>query len=597
MQVSEILRLLPESLEWMVLFNLSAIRELTDEHTIKAMYHLPMETDLAPYSHVVLSSGGRFLALKDELKLVEAVSGKQLSGYRTPCSLFNRFSHRLALVRVDEADSLGLGEQSPYSPVLLHIKIEEGYGKAQAIFDCEPSFEHYELLRAVGVKFVGGETKEGYYLAHFQNRLPIHIHAGILSHFSRTAHCNVFFLQHGNIDSSLENGLLQASQVRVNWSKQQCWQALAKIATSACQQSLSMTCQPPAPEKPFPYGDLVPLGFVLKALNDAVIQGEANPEVLTAQQQLRAFLLSRQEDKLWAFHTQRLVTATDSSLVLLGLNEPDSVEALLRFADGKGGYYPQLWSESTEPGKMLIDSSCRHWCQADYATTCLVNWLRTQAGLESKTPIEYLAARFEERSGLYFANPYLVDWVLAEAIRKDETAAPLRERLLKEVIASLNEDFSFGQYDVAFSTALGILTLKALGVSDRTIRILQLRLLELIADSPCIAIPFYSTLSLDEELSSQEKIALQFNETWTRRKDGQKQIRTIEGQLHSISLYLDTYQMITTAVFALALSQKSNLTQKEVVWLNRNDECHPRYQCRSHCEYIAKFALPAFLKL
>ena len=102
----------------------------------------------------------------------------------------------MQLVPVDESHCLGLGEQPPFSPVILHLKIEDDLGKATAIFDREPCFEHYELLRAVGVKFVGGEVKDDYYLAGFQNRLPVHIHAGILSHFSRTAHCNVFFFQH-----------------------------------------------------------------------------------------------------------------------------------------------------------------------------------------------------------------------------------------------------------------------------------------------------------------------------------------------------------------------------------------------------------------
>ncbi|MEO1378506.1 MAG: hypothetical protein AAFW70_30445, partial [Cyanobacteria bacterium J06635_10] len=517
MLVSEILRFLPESLDWMVLFNLSAVGNLTDETIIKAMYHLPEEIDLEPYSHVVLTSAGRFLAFRDQPKLIDAISLQELSEKKTS-SLANRFQKRLELVSVDEADCLGLGEQSPYSPVILHLRIENSLGKATAIFDREPSFEHYELLRAVGVKFVGGEVKDDYYLARYQNRLPVHIHAGILSHFSRTAHCNIFFFQHGNIDTPLENGLIQASQVRINWRKQQSWQSLAKLATSACEKSLSMTCQPPAPQKPFAYGDLVPLGFVLKALNEAV-KTEDNSQLRAAKQQLQEFLLNRQEDNLWAFHTQRLITSTDSSLVLLGFNKAESVEALEKFADGKGGYYPQLWSATKEPGKMLVDDSCRHWCQPDYGTTCLVRWLRNSVGKISKTSLEYLAAGFERRAGLYFANPYLVDWMLAEAIREDENAATLRERLLGEIIASMNPDFSFGKYDVAFSTALGILTLVALGVSDRTICAAQLRLLELISDKSSPTIPFYSTLCHDTELNSQEKIALQLNETLTRAKD------------------------------------------------------------------------------
>lgn len=601
MLVSEILRLLPESLEWMVLFNLSAIGKLTDANTIRAMYHLPPETPLEPYSHVVLTSQGRFLAAQNGLKLVEAESGEIWDGDRTPASLANRYSQRLSLVPVDAADCLGLAEEQPFPPVLLHLRLEGDCGQAQAIFEREPCFDHYELLQAVGVKFLGGEEKEDYYLARFQNRLPIHIHAGILSHFSRTAHCNIFFFRHGNIDAFIESGLLQASQVRVAWSKQRCFTGLAKLAVTACQKSLSMTCQPPAPEKPFPYGDLVPLGFVLRSLNQALQEGDAPPELVAAQQQLQSHLLGQRQGELWAFHSHRLITATDSALVLLGLHEPASVEALEQFADGQGGYYPQLWSEAEEPGRMVVDDSCRHWCQSDYATTCLVRWLRREVGLIEKTPIEYLIDGFEQRSGLYFANPYLVDWVLAEAIRKDGQAAPLRDRLLNEVMASLNSDYSFGQYDVALSTALGILTLGALGVSDRTIRAVQLRLMELLNYPPqkTPAIPFYSSLKASETAPEHSQAAV-LNEFFNRSQSSQKQIRTIAGQLHGISLYLDTYQMISTALIALALAQScdatNDATKRKLNWQTDMDECHPRYRCRDHSEYIAKFALPPYLK-
>lgn len=594
MQISEILKLLPASLEWMVLFNLSAIISLADADTVRAMYHLPPTAALSPYSHVVLTSDGRFLASRSGNKLVEAETGEIWDIDRTPHSLSDRFVQRLALVAVDEADCLGLAESAPFSPVLLHLRLKGDCGKAVGIFDREPSFDHYELLQAVGVKFLGGEQQAEYYVAHFQNRLPIHIHAGILSHFSRTAHCNVFFFRHGNIDASLEAGLLQAAQVRVQWAEQRSLAGLARLATTACGRSLSMTCQPPAPAPSFPYGDLVPLGFVLRALRQTAKNAPA--ECDAAHTQLQAHVLDQQEDQLWAFHNQRLITATDSSLVLLGLQEPASVEALEQFADGQGGYYPQLWAESAEPGKMVIDESCRHWCQSDYATTCLVRGLRREAGLSETTSIDYLTANFEHRSGLFFTNPYLVDWMLAEAVRDDPQGQGLRDQLHTEVMASLNVDYSFGLYDEALSTALGLLTLSALGVNDRTIRVLQLRLMELInypiQKTP--AMPFYSTLRVDEQVPEAAQGMVQLNEFFNRSQSGQKQLRTISGQLHSISFYLDTYQMITTSLFALALAQPCDAT------VQRSDveaaPCHPRYRCNTHSEYIAKFALPPYLK-
>lgn len=613
MLVSEILHTLPASLEWMVLFNLCAIRELADDAITREMYHLPEGTDLDPYSHVVLTSLGRFLAPHDESKLIEPLSGTGWSRKQIKTSLHDRFSSQLSLFPVDEADCLGLGEKPPFSPVLLHIKIKAGYGEARAIFEREPSREHYELLRAVGVKFLGGESKESYYLAQFQNRLPIHIHAGILSHFSRTAHCNLFFLQHGNIDPSLEAGLMKASEDRVTWARNRSFQALAKLTEEACQQPMAMTCQPPPPAKPFPYGDLVPLGFVLKALNAAEILSDhaessssgnkaTNPEttILEARQTLSQFLLSKRQGNLWAFHTHRLITSTDSALVLQGFNDLEAIDALELFADGQGGYYPQLWSTDKQPGKMVFDESCRHWCQPDYATTCLVRALRQEADLETKTPTDYLAAGFENRSGLYFANPYLVDWVLARAINKDESAAQLRQKLLTEILASMNEDYSFGVYDVAMSTALAILSMATLEFRSRTMRSAQLRLLEFM-DSNSLwpaAIPFYSTLRIDHEIPSQTLLGLLASQTFAAdtASDRQKQIKQVQGQYHSISLYVDTHQMITTVLAVLALSEHCSLAKQDLDLSDcRNLKTPSRYQCCNQSEYIANFALPPYL--
>lgn len=617
MLVSEILRALPASLEWMVLFNLRAIRDLADEGTTREMYHLPKGIDLEPYSHVVLTNHGRFLAVQNQLKLIEPVSGKSWSSEEIKTSLAERFSPQLELFKPDEADCLGLGEKSPFSPVLLHIKIQSGYGEAQAIFERSPSVEHYELLRAVGVKFLGGEAKGSYYLAQFQNRLPIHIHAGILSHFSRTAHCNLFFLQHGNIDPLLETGLMKASEDRVTWARNRGSQALVKLAQEACQQSMAMTCQPPPPGKPFPYGDLVPLGFVLKALNAGATMLSAQAKssdlspsgnkttssevgILEAHQVLSQFLLSKRQDNLWAFHANRLITSTDSVLVLQGFNDPEAVEALELFADGQGGYYPQLWSAEKQPGKMVFDESCRHWCQSDYATTCLVRALRQEAGLETKTPTDYLAAGFENRSGLYFANPYLVDFALACAISKDSSAAQMRQKLLAEILTSMNEDYSFGVYDVAMSTALAILSMAALGFRGRTMRMAQLRLLELMDSHGFCpkAIPFYSTLSIGSEIPSLSLLELVINQSFAfnEASDRQKQIRQVQGQYHSIHLYIDTHQMIATSLAVLALSEKCLPEQRDLDFSDRRlQETHPRYQCRNHSEYIARFALPPYL--
>ena len=611
MEVTDILRTLPASLEWMVLFKLSALRKLTDESTIKAMFHLPLLTELSGYSHVILANTGRFLACEERSRLVESFSGRGWSRERIRHSLWDRFQEQLSLFSVNEADCVGLGESAPHPPVLLHIKIQDGVGQAQATFAQAPSQQHYELLQAIGVQFLGGTQQGNTYLAQFQNFLPTHIHAGILSHFSRTAHCNLFFLRHGNIDTDLEEGLLKAAKARITWAKEQSCKALAQLSNHACEQSLAMTCQPPLPEPPFPYGDLVPLGFAAKALRHTKKSSPSqtpNDTILTACQTLESFLLSQRRYNLWAFHRDRLITATDSALVLQGLSQLDlldSIEALEQFADGNGGYYPQLWSTENQPNRMVFDEQCCHWCQPDFATTCAIAALRKASGLTPKTSIHYLAARIDHRSGLYFANPYLVDWFVACALPKDISAAPLRQQLLTEILASINSDYSFGQYDIALSTALAILCLTELGWRDRTIQLSQLTLLNYGDEQGLYSTstPFYSSLRVDQTLSSKEITLRLIQESMAVKasSSAHKQIRKVCDEYHAISLYEDTHSLITTAVVTLALSDiqiEHNPNEEGGDALKKwGDErisidVHPRYQCCDPCDYIVNFALP-----
>ena len=276
------------------------------------------------------------------------------------------------------------------------------WGLANALFHRAPTTRHYELLRAVGVEYLGGHTSGKHFVASFRNYLPAHLHAGSLSGFSRTGLCNEFFFRHGEIDAELEAGLSQASGDRIVAARRRSVATLQQLGARACSEPLALICHPPPPGEPFAYGDLVPLGFLLRALKNDTSGGAA---------QLRERIAKAQISGLWPFHTGRLRTCTDSALILQGYSSSESVSLLEEFADGHGRiYFPQLWSSERESGKMLDCPETRHWCQADFATTCLVRALRDETKLPSLTSFAYLEERFDSRGGLYFANPYIVDW-------------------------------------------------------------------------------------------------------------------------------------------------------------------------------------------
>lgn len=568
MQTTDILNALPASLQWMVLFRLRAIRTLASEERIKRMYFLDERVDLQPYSHVILSSSGRFLA-PDQGTQLQLVDRNQIHPWsHTGPTLSSQFKQQLEIFPPDEADCLGFGFEPPLPPVLLHLKVIDRIGHAQAVFRREPSQASYELLKAVGVEYRGGYPRGDSFVASFLNRLNDHIDSAASAQFTRTANCNRFFLKHGEIDPELETGLIMALRGRIASGQRRASAAAAGLGVRACREPLAMTCQPPPPGEPFPYGDLVPLGFLLSAL-----QQTHDEDAAPARDALRQKLQDACRGGLWAFHTGRLLTSTDSVLIRQAFSDGDGIDALEQFSDGNGAYYPQLWAETRQPGRMVITDENRHWCQPDFATTCLVRGLRTAAGLPALTPLHYLETHFENRSGLYFANPYLVDWALAQAIRDDPEAAELRSRLLDEVLSSRNADYSFGTRDTALSTSLAILTLAMLGYRGRSLCLSQLRLLDFMGSDGVWpeSTPFYSTFR-------------------TRRGTvDSPQTIDCDGVRLELSLYRDTHRIIGSALALMALGE-AGCPERNDTGSRTRVEAHPRYRCARGEEYIAGFA-------
>jgi hypothetical protein len=585
MLVSDITKLLPASLEYMVLFNLEKLKHLFDEATIHHMFFLHESTPLDHISHVILTSEGTRLAPQDGPGLIDPEDGSLCTLPEDEPALFDRYQTKFKQFPLDEADCLGVGELAPYFPSgLLFLKIDANIGEASALFSQKPSQTHYELLYAVGVKFLSGENRNGDYLARFTVDLNKHILAGVLSDFSKTGYCNAFFLQHGTIGPTLQAGLTEAASQRIGRARELGIKSAEHLGGLALREPVAMMCQPPPPKQPFPFGDLVPLGLLLRCLNIT----SRSPKT-GVRPELEQHLLNNRQGKLWPFQSGDIATSTDSALILLGIKNPEAVEALEIFSDGNEGYYPQLWSERGDSGKMAAGDFNRHWCQPDIATTYLVRALRRDAGLPELTSTDYLKATSYTRSGLYFANPYLVDWALAMALRFDGslTAQELRENLLEEILGSLKEDHTFGQYDIPLSTAFAILALAALGYRKRALLLSQLRLSELMDPDGTWpkSTPFYSTFKLPDFpaiFTSQEDEPI----------DPSDQIVQINGRYFAISYYIDQHKFISTAAATLALSEESS-SENDIQ--NRMLDTHPRYLCQSHAEYIKNFALPPYL--
>jgi hypothetical protein len=206
-----------------------------------------------------------------------------------------------------------------------------------------------------------------------------------------------------------------------------------------------------------------------------------------------------------------------------------------------------------------------------------------------RSGVEYFARGYESRSGLYFANPYMVDWTLAQALQRDTSATVLRERLATDILASSNEDGSFGRYDVAMSTALATLALSSLGVGGDPVRRARLRLADLMMPDGCWppGTPFYSSITIPgERLPGGTLARLMLGE---RRG----QLAWLGGEVQAVSLYSDGHRMISSALAVLSPTQPGPPVERDALPVQRQ-ACHPRYRCEDHMEYIAGYALPPY---
>lgn len=566
---------LPGSLAWAVLFRTRALRALIAAEQFAPMFGLPADANAAGSLCIALTSAGACLALAEE--------GPWLWPSGAPprdagAGVADRFAERLALLAPSEnADCLAFGRLPGRPPVVMALAVADGVATAEALFEEQPPQDDYDLLAAVGVRALGGEPRRGHWCARFANRLGDHLHSGMLAGFARTANCKHFFLNHGHIDETLKTGLLEAAAARVADGLNRATATAIGLALAARRAELAMTCLPPAPQPSYPFGDLVPLGLLAHALRG--VAGHA-PAAEAAAILARRHLERHRVGDLWPFHRGRLPTATDSALILLGRDDAGAIDALERFADGAGGYLPQLSNAAGDGSHMAEDATLRHWCQPDLGTTCLVRALRHSAGLDPRTPLELLEARFDSRAALFFANPYLVDWAFALAIAEDAAAGGLRDRLLREILAGANDDGSFGRFDRPLSTALAILALAALGCRGRPIRVAQLCLLEALepqGHGPATT-PFYSSRRLPAEATAGAV-----------RGRG---LFAVGGEWHALTLYEDTHRMVLGAFALLALQAPCDAREPVPAV---ETAPHPRYLAATAARYVEGFALPPYL--
>lgn len=588
MMLDQVLQQLPGELDWMVVFDRDRLSRWSDAAEQRAMFHLPDDTSLDAVSAVVLSSVGKSL-LRDgvlDWLIADAPAVSQ--------SLAERYQPVLAPLTLDAAHCIGVGKLPGMPTVAMRVVIgDDGFGDGEAVFAESPSRDGYGWLKGAGVDWLGTEAlPSGGYRVRFRNHLPTHLRNGVLAGYSRTQHCNRFFLQHGRLDAPLAAGLQLAARARLSDGLPQIRERLCNAVSAVCASGVAMQTRPPPGEAPGAMGDLVPLGLALAALRTAG-DGAA---VQTARAAAERALAAGQQDALWPFQSGGLVTATDSALVLQGVDSAESLRALEWFRyTADGGYVPQLWGPVRTARRMAWAADVALWCQPDLGTSALISGLHLRAGQPPSLRAESLAAGWAQRGALYFANPYLLDWAIGTALAgaPGDAAADCRRRLAAELLASQRDDHSFGGYDRPLSTALAIVTLHRLGWRGDALRLAQLQLLDALltpTTATVAATPFYSALRRPTDTDCTPAQAF-----WRALADRHDNRAVIADERYDLTFYEDIAGLVETAFAWQAMACDADAPTPAIMTADVGTVMHPRYACISPSAYVAEHALAPYV--
>jgi hypothetical protein len=155
----------------------------------------------------------------------------------------------------------------------------------------------------------------------------------------------------------------------------------------------------------------------------------------------------------------------------------------------------------------------------------------------------------------------------------------LQAKLKGELLNSLNEDYSFGQFDKVLSSAFGVLALLELGYEGNVISALQLHIINhYYQEKNGKNIPFYSSLINDEKKTEGRTVK-------------------VNDFVLDLSLHEDSHDMIYVSIVAMALNHEvlpENLKENTLEFIE--NEAHGRYTCSTIQNYVEQFALKPYLR-
>ncbi|MFX1293743.1 MAG: hypothetical protein ACFFD2_02620 [Promethearchaeota archaeon] len=529
----ESFKYLPATVTGFTYFNLITLRNYYNETILKSMYFLNENFNLTLVNALILSSNGTYIIYENGsvLNYDDSVFVSQLEN-----SIYGKIYSKVSLFygnnrRIDVLGYINDSRTKIKGDSFLSVNIENGLGNGIAVFEEPISTYRYELLEAVGVKYLKMEQVLNYYYVYYTNTISVHIDSGIMNNFTSTQHCVNFFLYGGILNELLETSLRR--KIRLYASN-----AATKGINYVYQdvESRTLTDSPiivtnMSSNVTFWKGNIAPYGLVLRVLKD----------YKKNYTKLENYLVQSQTDNLWPYHSGYISTSIDSSLVFEGILNQTSINLTKTFMKNSGGFLGQL-NDTDSPYSMNSTPQVEFWCQEDYGTTAACYYFLDQITEANQTTLAYLKDHFDDRSSLWIANPYFIDYLTARAIYNQSGTEELCINLTKNILSQRILNGTWGSFDTALSTAFAILALEALNYSGYEVDYARykLTLMQNPDGSWNSSNIFYWALYLGENSSSSENLY-------------------VNGNYYEYFLCEDRDPIITTSVVLLALENNSRL--------------------------------------
>ncbi|MHA1378169.1 MAG: hypothetical protein ACTSRG_07285 [Candidatus Helarchaeota archaeon] len=538
------LQFLPSSIKSITYFNIEKMRNFISDNTIRRMYFLPEFVNLDEIKSLIIFDSWNctaedlpYFLLKDGRVVKDGITLEK----KWP-SLFTKILFELQIIIIPtELDVFGYIEknnQKPRNNVFLFLTIDnngmaEGYG----VFKNLPNTQNYPILSAVGITFKGISNFLGRNYVHFRNYIYMHTEdSGNLTNFTRTGFCPEFFAQEGEIEGDLELSLRNVTRMRAMDAAEK---GIQYINNDIILRNLSSD---------FPIliknmtsgtnkrsGNIAPYGSILKVLE---IYNSTNSTYNASTYKLKEWLINTQNHDLWGFHEGYIATSLDSSLVFEGLTNDTAINATQIFRTGTGGFIAQLNDSRYPYYSMDVIEENNFWMNEDFGTTAYCYYFLNSINKKNITTLNFLINNYENRSSMWIANPYYIDYITAKALFNQTGASNLIQDLINKTLINRNSDGTWGNFDKVLSTSFAILTLSELNYSGIEVDIGKLKLVQ-----------------MQNQNGSWDSSDLYFSALY-KGKEGSPNNLCVNGGYYDLTLYEDIDQIVTSSWAVLALNTK-----------------------------------------